>query len=49
MGKTQLDADLTDTQVQDIVAFLNALTGDFPKQTMPRIPNTSNFTVTPDP
>lgn len=49
MAKTQLDADLTDTQVQDIVAFLDALTGEFPQQTMPRIPNTSNFTVTPEP
>lgn len=49
MAKTQLDADLTDTQVEDIVAFLNALTGEFPVQTMPRIPNTANMTVTPEP
>lgn len=49
MAKTQLDADLTDTQVSDIVAFLDALTGEFPKQTMPMLPNTANFTVTPEP
>jgi cytochrome c peroxidase len=49
MAKTQLDSDLTDTQVQDIVAFLEALTGEFPKQSMPKLPNTSGFTVTPEP
>lgn len=49
MAKTQLDADLTDAQVEDIVAFLNSLTGEFPVQKMPRLPNTANMTVTPDP
>lgn len=49
MAKTQLDMDLKDEQVTDIVAFLNALTGEFPRQTMPMIPNTANMTVTPDP
>jgi cytochrome c peroxidase len=49
MAKTQLDMDLKDSQVQDIVAFLNALTGEFPKQTMPMLPNTVNMTITPDP
>lgn len=48
MAKTQLDLDLNETQVLDIVAFLNALTGEFPRQTMPMIPNTVNMTVTPD-
>lgn len=38
MGKTQLGADLKDSQVADIVAFLNSLTGEFPKQTMPVLP-----------
>ncbi len=38
MGKTQLDSDLTEPQVQDIVAFLGALTGQFPKQTAPKLP-----------
>jgi cytochrome c peroxidase len=49
MGKTQLDMDLNDAQVADIVAFLNALTGEFPKQTMPILPATENFSLTPDP
>lgn len=49
MAKTQLDMDLNKKQVDDIVAFLNTLTGEFPEQTMPRIPNTMNETVTPDP
>jgi len=40
MGKLQLDKDLTDAEVADIVAFLNVLTGEFPQQTMPRLPAT---------
>jgi cytochrome c peroxidase len=48
MGKTQLGMDLNDTQVSDIVVFLNALTGEFPKQIMPMLPNTANMTLTPD-
>lgn len=31
MGKVQLNRDLTDAQVDDIVAFLGALSGPFPK------------------
>jgi len=49
MAKTQLDMDLKDDQVQDIVAFLNALNGEFPKQTIPQLPKTTNFSITPDP
>jgi cytochrome c peroxidase len=49
MAKTQLDMDLKDKQVEDIVAFLNALTGEFPKQTMPMLPNTVNHSITPEP
>lgn len=48
MAKTQLDMDLKDEQVQDIVAFLNALTGEFPKQYMPMLPNTVNMSLTTD-
>ncbi len=48
MAKTQLDMDLNDTQVQDIVAFLNALTGEFPKQSLPMLPNTVNMSLTPE-
>lgn len=40
MAKTQLNKALTDEQAQDIVAFLNALTGDFPEQIPPRLPST---------
>ena len=49
MGKTQLGIDLTDEQISNIVAFLNSLTGEFPKQTLPKLPPTENFTLTPDP
>lgn len=49
MGKVQLDVDLTETQVDDIVAFLGSLTGEFPKIVMPRLPMTPNGTLTPDP
>lgn len=49
MAKTQLDVDLKDDQVQDIVAFLNSLTGEFPKISMPRLPETPGTTLTPDP
>ncbi len=48
MGKTQLDLDLSEAQVSDIVAFLNSLTGEFPKQTMPMLPPTVNFSITPE-
>lgn len=40
MASTQLDRTLTDAQVADIVAFLGALDGPFPEQTMPRLPPT---------
>lgn len=45
MAKAQLDKTLTDNQVQDIVAFLDSLTGEFPQITMPRLPETANTTV----
>ena len=38
MGKLQLNKDLTDDQVNDVAAFLNSLTGEFPKIEMPRLP-----------
>jgi cytochrome c peroxidase len=44
MGKTQLNKDLSEQQVQDIVAFLNALTGEFPSQAMPHLPDYPNKT-----
>lgn len=44
MAKTQLDKDLTEQQVNDITAFLNTLTGEFPKIEMPRLPVMANQT-----
>jgi cytochrome c peroxidase len=40
MAVTQLNKTLPDAQVDDIVAFLVALSGPFPQQTMPRLPPT---------
>ena len=45
MAKTQLSKDLTDQQVADIVAFLNGLTGEFPKVEMPVLPATPGYSV----
>lgn len=47
MAKTQLDKDLSDEQVADLVAFLNALSGEFPQLTLPRLPPTPNMSVIP--
>lgn len=41
MAKVQLGKDLSKEETADIVAFLNALTGEFPKQTMPKLPETA--------
>ncbi len=45
MAKTQLNQDLADKDVDDIVAFLNALTGKYPEITMPRLPATSGYSI----
>jgi len=44
MAKTQLNRDLTASEASDLVAFLNALTGEFPDQPMPRLPATPGKT-----
>ena len=44
MAKLQLGKDLSKGEVADIVAFLDALTGEFPKQKMPVLPATSGST-----
>ncbi|MCQ8182240.1 cytochrome-c peroxidase [Methylomonas sp. SURF-1] len=44
MAKLQLNKELSDGDVADIVAFLNALTGEFPTQTMPQLPGTPGST-----
>ena len=45
MAKTQLNMTLKDNEVDDIVAFLGSLTGEYPTLTMPRLPATSGTTV----
>lgn len=45
MAKTQLNKTPSDSEVSDIVAFLNALTGEFPAQTMPQLPSNANGTL----
>jgi cytochrome c peroxidase len=44
MAKLQLGKDLTKEEIADIVAFLNGLTGEFPKQKMPALPGTPGST-----
>ncbi|MEY4767470.1 MAG: hypothetical protein RL637_109 [Pseudomonadota bacterium] len=44
MAKLQLNKDLSATDTADIVSFLNALTGEFPKQSMPVLPPTAGTT-----
>lgn len=44
MAKLQLDKELSKEEIADIVAFLNALTGEFPEQNMPHLPATAGTT-----
>ena len=44
MAKLQLEKDLSKEEIADIVAFLNALTGEFPAQSMPKLPATPGST-----
>ncbi len=48
MVKVQLDKDASDAEVKDIVAFLESLTGEIPKQTMPLLPPTPGTTLVGD-
>lgn len=48
MASTQLNRELTDAQVSDLVAFLEALTGEFPALAMPRLPETPARSVIGD-
>ena len=45
MAKVQLNRDLNDDEAADLVAFLTGLTGEFPQQTMPRLPGTYGWTL----
>jgi cytochrome c peroxidase len=42
MAKLQLNKTPTEAEIKDIVEFLNALTGEFPKLEMPLLPPTPN-------
>jgi cytochrome c peroxidase len=42
MAKTQLGEELSDQDASEIIAFLNSLTGRFPVQAMPRLPEVVN-------
>ena len=48
MAKTQLNQDLAEQDTQDIVAFLGALTGEYPEIMMPRMPVPSGYSVIAD-
>lgn len=48
MAKTQLNRKLRIKDVQDIVAFLNALTGEFPAMSLPRLPGTPGKSILAD-
>lgn len=39
MGITQLGTELSDEEIDEIVAFLTALEGEFPELTLPRLPS----------
>lgn len=45
MAKLQLGKDLSKEEIADIVAFLDTLTGEFPKQTMPVLPPAASGTT----
>ncbi len=48
MGTAQVGAKLNDSEIDDIVAFLHALTGDQPKVEYPILPNRTATTPMPD-
>jgi len=45
MAKSQLNRTLPEKDIEDIVAFLGALTGEYPIITMPRLPATSGHSI----
>lgn len=48
MAKTQLNKDLSQQDTDDIVAFLGALSGEYPQLTMPRLPAVPGGTILAD-
>lgn len=49
MAKVQLNLDISDEKASDIEDFLNALTGKFPKQTLPQLPGTMGWSISKKP
>ncbi len=49
MAKSQLNAVLSDEDVEDIVAFLGALTGEQPHVVYPKLPPSTKLTPRPEP
>ena len=45
MAGLERDKTLSGKQVADIVALVNALTGEFPEQALPRLPATPGWTI----
>lgn len=45
MAVTQLKKELSPQEVIELAEFLNTLTGNFPQQSLPRLPETPNFSV----
>ena len=48
MAATQLNQKLTQSETDDIVAFLGALTGEYPQIVMPRLPATMGKSIVAD-
>jgi len=47
MAACSLDEDPSDEEVEDVTAFLTSLTGEYPEQEMPRLPNPSGESMVP--
>jgi len=45
MSKVQFNFDITDAEVEDILAFLETLTGKYPEITLPRLPEEKGLSV----
>ncbi len=45
MAKTQLNKNLSDTEADDIAAFMSALRGDYPEMSLPRLPPTPGTSI----
>ena len=48
MAATQLNVKISKNDTNDVVAFLEALTGKYPEITMPRLPSTSGKSIVAD-